>query len=54
MNVADASAVGAAMLGINALGIINNLQEIKKMIHIQHTYSRIKESFDLHEKFFRV
>ncbi|MBS1599130.1 MAG: gluconokinase [Bacteroidetes bacterium] len=39
MNVADASAIGAAMLGLLSLGNINDLQETKKMIKVQHTYA---------------
>lgn len=38
MNVADASAIGAAMVGLLALGIIKDLAETKTMIKIQQTY----------------
>ena len=54
MNVADASAIGAAMLGLFSLGIIKNLEEIKNMIHIHHTYSPDKISHAIYMKNFSV
>jgi gluconokinase len=54
MNVADASAIGAAMLGLNALGIINDLEEIKKMINIQHTYTPNQNNHSIYMKNFSV
>lgn len=37
-NAADASALGAAILGLTALGFLNNLSEAKSFITIQDTY----------------
>jgi len=54
MNVADASAIGAAMLGLYALGIINDLGEIKKMIHTQHTYTPCNDNHSIYMKNFFV
>jgi len=44
MNVADASAIGAAALGLLALGNISNLEQIKKMIKVTHTYNPNKKN----------
>jgi gluconokinase len=37
-NVSDASAVGAAILGLKAIGVLNNLSEGKSFITVQDTY----------------
>jgi gluconokinase len=37
-NVSDASAVGAAILGVKALGVLDNLSAGKSFITVQDTY----------------
>jgi gluconokinase len=37
-NVSDASALGAALLGMHALGILNNLSDAKSFIAVQETF----------------
>jgi gluconokinase len=37
-NASDASALGAAMLGLNALGFVDNLSDAKNFVTVQETY----------------
>jgi gluconokinase len=54
MNVADASATGAAMMGLYALGEIKDLEETKAMIRKQQVYHPNKKNHEVYLKNFYI
>jgi len=54
MNVADASAIGAAIIGQYALGKIKNLEESRQMISVQKTYFPDEHRHSIYMKNFSV
>ncbi len=54
MNIADASAIGAAMISLYAIGKIKDLEETKKMIAPQQTYRPDKNNHAVYMKNFSV
>ena len=53
-NMADASAIGAAIMGFYALGIIHNLDETNKLISIHQTYYPDEDRHKIYQENFSV
>ena len=53
-NSADASATGAAIIGLYALGYIKNLQESKMLFSVQQTFSPDASTRNTYDSLFRI